>query len=292
MKRDTAYFFGVQVEPSIAKTLQKSLELSTALLDFYLNPMSILTINRYPSGGFVNIYTLLKQKISKMVGWIKKLFSKNKNQEIEHSPKARPADWKFTLDDLFAEMEAGKRKSVGSPEADWAREYELELLPEGIRFAKKGDLYEALEDQTISYLTAWAAPFTGGGEAVLFKGERIWIDGDPRDEKALGSYAVPVDYDALEKRMVPEAERNDPQYGGFYFFFKTAELHEKFALIGTSFETETRTPRDRAAPSPASISHGALRLPRRRNGARSLFPRAIDLDDGCCRPGYPLRPWR
>lgn len=224
------------MELIIAGRLQKSLESNTALLDFYLSPMSILTINRCPSGGFVNIYTLRKQKISKMVGWIKKLFSKNRNQAVEHSPKERPAAWNLTLDDLFAEMEAGKRSSVGSPEGDWAREYEISLLPEGTRFPEKGDLYEALEDMSISYLTAWAAPYTGDGKTVLFKGERIWIESEPRDETALGSYALPVEYEMLEKRMVPEEQRNDPKYGGFYFFFKTTELNEKFILIKTGFE--------------------------------------------------------
>lgn len=171
--------------------------------------------------------------------WFKKLFSKKSPLEPDETSKERPADWNLTLDDLFAEMKAGKRKSVGSPETDWAREYEISLLPEGTRFPKKGDLYEALEDQTISYLTAWAAPYTGSGEAVLFQGERIWINSESRDEKALGCYALPVDYDALEKRMLPEAERNDPKYGGFYFIFKTAELNEKFALVGTGFVGET-----------------------------------------------------
>lgn len=152
----------------------------------------------------------------------------------------RPSDWKLTLDDLFAEMKAGKRKSVGNPEAEWARQYEQSLIPEGTRFPCRGDLYESKCDQHIEYMTAWAAPFTGGGSAVLLKGERIWLENDPRDDKPLGTYALPVEYDKLEMRMVPQNERDNPKYGGFYFYLKTIDLKENFALIQTGFKGKCR----------------------------------------------------
>lgn len=119
------------------------------------------------------------------MNFIKKLFSAPTPKQVDDSPRERPADWDLTLDDLFAEMEAGKRDSIGSPEGDWAKEYERSLIPEGTRFPVKGDLYESNEDQIISYMTAWSAPFTGEGEAKLLKGERIWIKEDPSNESAL-----------------------------------------------------------------------------------------------------------
>jgi len=148
----------------------------------------------------------------------------------------RPADWNLTLDDLWAEMNAGKRKSVGQPEIEWAREYEKSLIPEDTRFPNKGDVYKANSDQVVHYMTAWSAPFTGGGEATLFKGERIWIDNDPNDEKPLGTYALPVEYRKLEKRMVPAEEREEPRYGGFYFHFKTVDLNKNFTLVQTGYD--------------------------------------------------------
>ncbi|MDQ1315982.1 MAG: hypothetical protein QG662_2091 [Pseudomonadota bacterium] len=147
----------------------------------------------------------------------------------------RPAEWNLTIDNLMDEMKAGRRGSVGWPEMEWAREYERSLLPEGVGFPRQGDLYEALCDQTVSYLTAWAAPYTGGGEALLLRGERVWIESAPADERAIGTYALPVEYDKLERRMVPEGERKNAKYGGFYFYLSTRDLNDKFRLVGTGY---------------------------------------------------------
>jgi hypothetical protein len=170
------------------------------------------------------------------MNWIKKHFSKRAREGSARTIPERPPDWNLTLDDLMAEMKAGKRKSVGNPQAEWARQYERSLIPECTRFPRKGDLYESKCDQTVDYLTDWRAPFTGGGKAVLFKGERIWVDNDPLDEKPLGAYALPVEYERLESRMVPQEERESPKYNGFYFHFKTVDLNKNFALIQTGFD--------------------------------------------------------
>jgi hypothetical protein len=173
------------------------------------------------------------------MNWIKKLFCRSTQPA---APASRPPlppmppGWNLTYDDLFAEMKAGKRKSLGNPEAAWAIDYEKSLLPESTRFPHKGDLYESLADQEIEYMTAWAAPYTGGGKGQLLKGERIWIHSDPREEKPLGVYALPVEYEALEARMVPEAERTSEKYGGFYFYFKTLELESNFRLLQSGFK--------------------------------------------------------
>ena len=136
--------------------------------------------------------------------WFKKLFNSRKSKQPDKPKEQKPLGWDLTIDDLFKEMEAGKRKSVGNPEVEWAREYEQSLIPEKSRFPKKRDLYESSKDQIVPYLTSWSAPFTGGGEAMIFKGERIWINDAPMGEKPLGSYALPVEYEKLEKRMVPQ----------------------------------------------------------------------------------------
>jgi hypothetical protein len=142
-----------------------------------------------------------------------------------------PAGWNRTIGDLFAEMDRGERTSVGSPEVDWARDYERSLIAPDMRFPRKGDVYEALEDMTARYMTSWAAPCTGGGEGLLKKGDRVLVDSEPLDSRAISTYATAVDYDALEERIVPASDRSAPKYGGFYFSFKTVDLNRKFRLV-------------------------------------------------------------
>lgn len=149
----------------------------------------------------------------------------------ESSP--RPHDWNLAIDDLVEEMKAGKRRSI--EELRWAREYEQSLIPEGIRFPQKGDVYESLKDQTVSYLIGWRGPFTTGGESTLLKGERVWINSNATDEKPIGTYALPIEREKLEERMVPSEDRGDPKCGGFYFFLKTVELNENFKLVETGY---------------------------------------------------------
>lgn len=169
------------------------------------------------------------------MNWIKKLFGKRKTVQMGKPSPERPADWNLTIGDLFAEMNAGKRKSVGNPEAQWAREYEQSLIPEGTRFPKKGDLYESKRDQTVQFMTAWAAPFTGGGEAILYKGERVWVNDAPRGDRPLGTYALPVEYREMAERMVPIEQRKSRKFEGLYFYFKTLDLNTDFTLIEEGF---------------------------------------------------------
>jgi hypothetical protein len=140
-----------------------------------------------------------------------------------------PPGWNKTIQDLS--NEAKKIGSpVGSPEVDWARDYERSLIPVGTRFPKKGDVYEAAEDQQVSYLTGWSAPFTGGGMGTLMKGERVIVEHDllPRP---IAAYARPIDYAAMEERMVPESDRENKKYAGFYLSLKTVDLSRHFRLI-------------------------------------------------------------
>src|SRR6185369_9789133 len=132
-----------------------------------------------------------------------------------------PPGWNKTIAALCAETNRGERSSVGSPELDWARDYERSQIPAGMRFPRKGDIYEVLEDMTVHYMTSWAAPVTGGGEGLLKKGDRVAVDHDPINPRPISTYVSAVDYETLEKRIVPASERSAPKYGGFYFSFKT-----------------------------------------------------------------------
>jgi hypothetical protein len=146
-----------------------------------------------------------------------------------HTPPAPPG-WNKTVDDLFAELGALKRSSVGPPEIDWARDYQRSLIPVGTRFPKKGDVYEAVADIEVHYLISWAAPSTGGGMGTLMKGERIIVENGllPRP---ISVYAKPKEYAAMEERMIPESDRKNKQYAGFYLSLKTVDLSRNFILV-------------------------------------------------------------
>jgi len=138
------------------------------------------------------------------------------------------------------EMNEGKRSTVGNPELEWAREYERSLIPKSHRFPRKGDLYRAKRELTVSYLTSWSAPYTGGDKTTIYPGEEFWIDSDPVDAEPIGTYALAVDYDVLERRIVPSSDRNAPLYGGFYFSFDTISLNEDFELVETNYRGDNK----------------------------------------------------
>jgi hypothetical protein len=118
---------------------------------------------------------------------------------------------------------------MSNTEAEWAPENKGGQIPAGARFPRAGDIYEALEDISVCYRLVWAPP-GGGGQGVLKKGEKVVVE-PPTDPRPVGVNALAVDYSAVADRMLPASDRNDPKYGGYYFWFKTAELNEKFRLV-------------------------------------------------------------
>lgn len=163
------------------------------------------------------------------------LFGKKKASPKVEVFKELPEDWNLTIADLMDELKEGKRNSLGSQERIWALEYERSMLPAEIRFPREGDVYESLEDQAVHFFIAYSAPFTGEGEGVLLKGDKIWIHNNVTGDNSMGEYAIPVNYKELEYRMVAPDERDSLRYDGFYFYFKTVDLNEKFKLVETGF---------------------------------------------------------
>ena len=94
---------------------------------------------------------------------------------------------------------------MGSPEVEWARDYERSLIPAGMRFPKMGDVYEATRDVEVRYLTSWSAPFTGGGWGTLKKGERAIINCEPLP-RPIAANAKAINYAQVEEEMVPESD--------------------------------------------------------------------------------------
>jgi hypothetical protein len=64
----------------------------------------------------------------------------------------------------------------------------------------------------------------------------VFIDQKPSSAIPIGVYAVPLDYEAVEARMVPASDRSSPQYSGLYFSLKTAALNRQFKLVDTDYE--------------------------------------------------------
>jgi hypothetical protein len=143
----------------------------------------------------------------------------------------RPPGWNKTLSALDDELKRGERKWVGQPEITWAVDYEREQIPAGIRFPRKGDVYEVVAEMPVHFLTMWKAPFTGSGQGLLKRGDRLLVDNDPGEPNPIGVNLIAVDYAAIEQRLVSASDRTKPNYNGFYFHFKTVVLNQQFRLV-------------------------------------------------------------
>ncbi len=70
----------------------------------------------------------------------------------------------------------------------------------------RGQRYRARSDVTLTCVTSWATPYTGGHERVLPRGEIVTIAIDP-PPGATAVYADPENYRALHRQMVPLRDR-------------------------------------------------------------------------------------
>ena len=145
-------------------------------------------------------------------------------------PWYRRLFWRQTVRDLLAELQAGKRAEISGEEIELAKAYQKRQIPAGIRFPRAGEIYEAVRDFEVQYMTAHFAPFTGGGKAVLPKGERVRVC-EPSDPRPLGVYCDPLNYDALHERIVPAEEQAHERYNGYYLSIDTVDLNRSFRLV-------------------------------------------------------------
>jgi O-acetyl-ADP-ribose deacetylase (regulator of RNase III) len=136
------------------------------------------------------------------------------------------------LSGLFSLFGCGmnKRDSGSKKTFDNARKRLKALLPIRLFYPKGGEVFEAVQDVQISYLIHFMAPYTGGGNAKLFKGERIIVS-KPNKDKALGYYCYPINADDIENRMIPYSDQNSPPYDGFSLFIDIKSLNKEFKRI-------------------------------------------------------------
>ena len=80
---------------------------------------------------------------------------------------------------------------------------------------RKNDRYRTLRDLTITCMTSWRAPFTGGHKCVLPAGEAFVVANDP-PPGATAVYCDPVNYSTLESVLVPPEDRTADGYNGYY----------------------------------------------------------------------------
>jgi hypothetical protein len=139
-----------------------------------------------------------------------------------------------TVADLSVEVEQGLRTSLGSPEVDWALAYERSLLRPWVRFPLDGDIYEAVHDTPLSFMTQWRAPYTGGGSGMVPRGTRVRVTVLGSVPEPIQVYASPLEADVIERLLVPEADRRSATYNGFILSISTADLNKLFRLVQTA----------------------------------------------------------
>src|SRR5258708_16398151 len=80
---------------------------------------------------------------------------------------------------------------------------------------RRGEHYRSVTDVTMTVMTSWSAPYTGGSEAILPAGETFAVLNDP-PAQATAVYCRPDNYPRLHKRYVRSQDLCHPFYRGYY----------------------------------------------------------------------------
>lgn len=131
-----------------------------------------------------------------------------------------------TIKDLIAE-----NQGWSAEEFKRAIEYERSLLGSDFQYPCNGEVYQALDDVEINYLTHWAAPYTGGEAFVFKKGESIIVEVSDHNPKPISVHAKAVDEARLETEIIPEKDRLNEKYGGYSLSVDCNKLKTHFRLV-------------------------------------------------------------
>jgi hypothetical protein len=96
---------------------------------------------------------------------------------------------------------------------------------------RNGDVFEALEDTPVSFVTHWRAPFTGGGTGMIPKGTKVRVLVLNVAPAPATVYARPLEAEPVEHLLVPESDRKSTGYDGFSLCISTQDLGERFRRI-------------------------------------------------------------
>jgi hypothetical protein len=88
---------------------------------------------------------------------------------------------------------------------------------------RKGDRFVTTRDVATSGLTTWLAPFTGDFPTDIPEGTVLVADHDAV-ATAPGFSCLPDRYDEMEAALVPEEDRRNPKYAGYYFVFLDSDI--------------------------------------------------------------------
>jgi hypothetical protein len=144
-----------------------------------------------------------------------------------------PSGWNKTLRDLIAE-----RRSVSADEFAWARAYERAKLRSWARFPRDGEIYEALCDMPVSYITHWRGPFTGGDTGTLRAGTRVVVHVGLDEPEPVHVHARPLDAARIEEELVSETDRRQPNYAGFSLTLSVEDLNKRFRRLAREAASE------------------------------------------------------
>ena len=136
-----------------------------------------------------------------------------------------PFGWTRTTHDLSPD------RAWSVDELRWAHDYERSLLREWARFPKAGDVYVALQDIRVKYITHWRQPFSGSGSGTLRRGTRVRVDVFEFNPEPVSVHAEPLERLLVEKQLVDPRERTARGYNGFSLSIRTEELNRLFALL-------------------------------------------------------------
>jgi hypothetical protein len=139
-----------------------------------------------------------------------------------------PFGWTKTTHDLSLD------RLWSVDELRWANDYERSLLRSWARFPRSGDIYVALQDIRIKYITHWRQPCSGSGTGTLRKGTRVRVDVFEFNPEPVKVHADPLDRGLVEKQLIDPRERAAAGYNGFSLSIRTEELNRVFALVRQS----------------------------------------------------------
>src|SRR5205085_380476 len=95
---------------------------------------------------------------------------------------------------------------------------------------RAGDRFVTTHGVATSGLTSWLTPFTGSFETVIPAGTVLLTDHDAVSS-APGFSLVPERYAEIEVALVPEEDRSNPKYGGYYFVFLDSDIGESLRQL-------------------------------------------------------------
>ena len=100
-----------------------------------------------------------------------------------------------------------------------------------MRMPRKGDRYRAKQSFPVIVMTAWAAPCTGGEKGMFPADEAFVVSNDPV-EGATAVNCEAVRYDRLHAQFVPEEDRTNPLYCGYYLCIDIDYIMSRCKRVG------------------------------------------------------------